>query len=376
MRAGIAIVLVAAALAAAAAVSRSAPDVRKEFAAREAKVEATDADGLYRLALWARGSGLLPEARATFLRALRVDPDHRAARKALGYELIGGLWLRGDAAKRAKGFVFRDGRWLLAEELAAGREKARAEEEQAAKALRALASGEAEVRTLAVRTLAELPAERLVRPCILALEQGAEPARLYATKALAGQTSDECVTALIRASIMDVSDGVRTAATAAVAAAANPDTIYPYLRALTSAYAPVRMNAAKAVGTFRDVRGIQTIIRRLRGIQGGTSRVNIQVGRQTSYIRDFDVEIAQAAQIGDPIVGSIQEGVVLDVRVLSIGWDMTTVERRVLYETLTRITGQDFGENVKAWTSWWEKNEEQLLETSGRGDGSQTRRRE
>jgi hypothetical protein len=376
MRLTLVTALVLAALVTAATITVSAPDAREEFAALKAKVVATDADGLYRLALWARGSGLVPEARETFLQVLRVEPDHRAARKSLGYELIAGLWLRGDAAKRAKGFVFRDGRWILSEELEAGNEKALAQEAQATKSLRALGSSDKDVRILAARTLAELPAERLVRPSILALEKGPAPARLYATKALAGHKSGECVTALIRASIMDVSKDVRTAATQAVAAAASPDAIYPYLQALTSAYAPVRMNAAQAVGTFKDVRGIQTIIRRLRGIQGGTSRVNITVGRQTSYIRDFDVEIAQAAQIGDPIVGTIQEGIVLDVRVLSIGWDMTTVERRLMYRTLSRITDEDFGEDVKAWTSWWDGNKKQLLESSGHGDGKSTRRRE
>lgn len=43
-------------------------------------------------------------------------------------------------------------------------------------------------------------------------------------------------------------------------------------------------------------------------------RANVAVINQTSYIRDFDVEVAQAAFIADPKVDVIQDGIVLDVR--------------------------------------------------------------
>lgn len=45
-----------------------------------------------------------------------------------------------------------------------------------------------------------------------------------------------------------------------------------------------------------------------------TQRSNITVVNQISYIRDFDVEVAQSAYIADPVIGIVQDGVVLDVR--------------------------------------------------------------
>ncbi len=45
-----------------------------------------------------------------------------------------------------------------------------------------------------------------------------------------------------------------------------------------------------------------------------TARSNIAVMNQVAYVSDFDVEIAQAASIADPIVSVVQDGVVLDVR--------------------------------------------------------------
>ncbi|MHC4851412.1 MAG: hypothetical protein ACYTF5_05295, partial [Planctomycetota bacterium] len=44
------------------------------------------------------------------------------------------------------------------------------------------------------------------------------------------------------------------------------------------------------------------------------NHANVAVINQTSYVRDFDVEVAQAAFIADPKVDVIHDGVVLDVR--------------------------------------------------------------
>jgi type II secretory pathway component GspD/PulD (secretin)/Flp pilus assembly protein TadD len=45
-----------------------------------------------------------------------------------------------------------------------------------------------------------------------------------------------------------------------------------------------------------------------------TQRVNVSLLNQISYVRDFDVEVAQLQEIGDPVMGRIDEGVILDVR--------------------------------------------------------------
>ncbi len=45
-----------------------------------------------------------------------------------------------------------------------------------------------------------------------------------------------------------------------------------------------------------------------------TQRANITMVNQIAYVRDYDVEVAQAAAIADPIMGVIQDGLVLDVR--------------------------------------------------------------
>lgn len=68
-----------------------------------------------------------------------------------------------------------------------------------------------------------------------------------------------------------------------------------------------------------------------------TSRANLSVLNQVAYIKDFDVEIAQAASIADPIVEVIQDGVILDVRpVVSADRRFVTLELRPTIAELKR----------------------------------------
>jgi len=68
-----------------------------------------------------------------------------------------------------------------------------------------------------------------------------------------------------------------------------------------------------------------------------TARANIAVLNQIAYVKDFDVEIAQAASIADPIIDVVQDGVVLDVRpVVSADRRFVLMELRPTVATLQR----------------------------------------
>jgi Flp pilus assembly secretin CpaC/tetratricopeptide (TPR) repeat protein len=59
------------------------------------------------------------------------------------------------------------------------------------------------------------------------------------------------------------------------------------------------------------------------------TRANMSVLRQTTYIKDFDVEIAQAAAVANPVIGVVHDGVALDVRpVVSADRKFITMELR------------------------------------------------
>jgi len=71
---------------------------------------------------------------------------------------------------------------------------------------------------------------------------------------------------------------------------------------------------------------LQTILRAVRKRQRSnivtapkltvfnTQRANVSVITQKAFVQDFEVEVATNAVIADPVIGTVQEGVVLDVR--------------------------------------------------------------
>ncbi len=68
-----------------------------------------------------------------------------------------------------------------------------------------------------------------------------------------------------------------------------------------------------------------------------TARGNLSVVNHVAYVQDFNVEIAQAASIADPIVNIVQDGVVLDVRpVISADRRFITLELRPTIAQLKR----------------------------------------
>ena len=68
-----------------------------------------------------------------------------------------------------------------------------------------------------------------------------------------------------------------------------------------------------------------------------TGRANLSVLNQVVYVKDFDVEIAQAASIAYPIIDVVQDGVILDVRpVVSADRRFITLELRPTIATLQR----------------------------------------
>ncbi|MEK7486315.1 MAG: hypothetical protein AABZ60_18490 [Planctomycetota bacterium] len=80
-----------------------------------------------------------------------------------------------------------------------------------------------------------------------------------------------------------------------------------------------------------------------------TERANVAIITQLAYISDFDVEIAQSATIADPIVDTINEGLVLDVRpIVSNDRKYVTLELR---PTVAFIQPGAGGERIRTFST-------------------------
>jgi hypothetical protein len=301
--------------------------VRDVYTERRAALAADAAPELYALALWAKRAGLRDESRLCAEAAIKADPEHDAARALLAQQKVDGEWLEGADLMAAKGFVARDGKWLLKEEAAVADQRVRPvkrlsdDEARVTDLIERAASGRERAEAFALEALDGLPPDALARPALRALRRGTPSERRVAASLLAKWGDVDAVRPLIYAAMMDREKSVRRAAVDALKVVDHDETLEPFARALWSETPILRRN-------------------------------NLSVTRQISYIGDFDVEIAQAAQIGDPIVGTIREGVILDTRVIGVNEEFTTVEKRVFYNALREASGQDIGDDVAAWEEW------------------------
>ena len=98
-----------------------------------------------------------------------------------------------------------------------------------------------------------------------------------------------------------------------------------------------------------------------------TQRANITVVNQISFVQDFDVEVAQTSFIADPVIGVIQDGIMLNFRALSHRGTIDVYESRAYGEALGKLTDKDLGDDRKAWAAWY-KNERREAKKRARSE--------
>ena len=88
--------------------SKTVEQVYKEKAAQ---LKPDDADGHCQLGRWLDSKSWSDRARVHYERAIQIDPNHEAARKALGYAFCNNAWHTEDKAMQLMGMVKYKGKW-------------------------------------------------------------------------------------------------------------------------------------------------------------------------------------------------------------------------------------------------------------------------
>ena len=354
-----------AALALAILASSDAGDLSTAYL--EKSVAAATAADRYALGLWCKEKNLLPESAAQFREAVRLDPDHAAAREALGDRKADGKWVPAEEAMERKGLVRHDGRWMLPEEkailAAPAEERARLakEEDRARDLLAKVARGDERQQRLAAEALGSVDAKAKVGPLCFALRAREKAVRLLAARELGAAKDARALRPLVFRSLRDPDAEVRAACVDAAKAFGDPNLLAPFARTFTTAgSAEVRAAAAEGIGRTGNLRGVAILVYSLEA-HGGGPRAYIYAANQLSFIQDFDVEVAQTAFIADPQVGVLQDGASLDVKVVGTEWYATRIERHAIVDALARLTGKDLGDDPKAWRAWMKENRERLV---------------
>lgn len=328
--------------------------LRRELDATDHK----DADALYRVGLLAESKGQPDLAKEALVAVIALQPDHAAARRALGYEKVDGSWITVPEARRRRGLVLYAGAWVLPVEAeAAAKAEAAASpaaftpaDEHLPDVMRTAAHGEEALARAAALKLARTDAkERL--PVALALLGDPDPkVRAWACIHLASIGDQSALKPLVFSAVRDRDPDVRREATVAAASFGHEDVAMPFLRALGSTHEGIAVNAARALEVLGDTRAVATIVKRISG-HGGSPRVVMETLTKTAYVRDYDVEIAQAANIANPVVGVVQDGMVFDVHVLDAAIQRTVLET-VLVNTFNSLTGANV-KDAQGVLAWW-----------------------
>jgi hypothetical protein len=342
-------------------------ELEKAYRERAEALASDDATGHYQLGLWCSQKGLENEARLEFERVMAIEPDHAGARRELGYVKHHDRWLTRDEGMRAKGLVLHEGRWLLPEEVRAlllpksERERRKVAQKKARDFLKKMTYGDPKVQRISMKALEGIEDGHKVEPLAYALRYPADHVREYAASELGRIKDRRALRPLVHRSLMDAAPTVRQAALTAVKAFDDPNLLAPYVSAMFSEKEALAMNAIAAVGEMDEVIGIEYLVYKLSAHGGGISRSSIYIANQLSFIQDFDVEVAQTAFIADPIVGILQEGAVLEARVIATERTAWVVERQVIRRSLTKLAGVDLGDDAKVWAKWWKENKKKLL---------------
>ena len=183
-----------------------------------------------------------------------------------------------------------------------------------------------------------------------------DPSVRIAGAGVLGDLGDEDgLRALIFSGARDNDAAVRRAAVEAASSFGHDDTAIPFVRALGSENLRLAANAAEALAQIGDERAAGYIVKRLTS-PGSSTRNFVAFLNQVSYVRDYDVEIAQASNIANPDVATINEGVVLDVKVLGASFTKTWIEP-ILVDSLSQLAGRPLRSRAEA-LSWWAEHGE------------------
>jgi hypothetical protein len=305
---------------------------------REAGLDTKTTNARVDLARWMLGEGLQQEALVQLDRELRRDPDSRAVLELLReapitLETDPG----GERRATADGGADELAAWIT---FGAGASPAHAEA-----AVARIANFESRV------DLEELVRAELLAPQPQRREFATLLARRMFPKAL--------VSELARRAMLDAMGSVRLGAAQAMRAADDVAVLAPAIDALASKTPAVRNNAVEALGVLAHPAAVEPLVAHLSSLAAGGgapsgTRANIFLGFQTTYVMDYDLEIAQGASIADPIIAVQSSGVILDAR--SVVQITREVELLTTVHTLQKITLREDLKTPADWQAWWREN--------------------
>lgn len=215
-------------------------------------------------------------------------------------------------------------------------------------------------REVAVWRLGEAAHGEYVQATALAKLRDRQPStRGFAALALRRLAPGEFPDAMIERSLLDSDADTRRQASLALALVGDPAVAAPAVRALSAKNPKLRLHAAQSLGSLGYAAAIPPLANALLAQDSGSiqppPRNHVFFGTQSAYVQDFDVEVATGSSIADPVINTLVEGAVLDVRVIGVsgGGVSGTAHRRALKQSIEQLAGVELGSQKRHWKKWW-----------------------
>ncbi|MBN2581940.1 MAG: HEAT repeat domain-containing protein [Planctomycetes bacterium] len=339
-----------------------APSPTEQYSRRLAALEPTAAAHAD-LGRWCAGKQLNEQAREHFLQALKLDENNETARRALGYVRYDNRWTTRDEIREAKDAEPPDP--------AARDHEYRFRSKQWTERLRELGGGPlnqwqfSDAFTEGRNEVLAISDPAAVQPLrdVLA-RHPEEPVRLLAVEALGRIGGDDAALALVDIMTSDADSEVWHRSREVLAEMDSKKAGQELTNLMRKGGEVARDRVAGAVadaGLMNSVPGLirSLITREVRVIVHETvesQRAWIAIGTRYGYVADLEPVVAEGAVAFNPVIGYITQGAVLDVHARVEPWAeriIITVTHPEVLEALKRITGADFGYDVRAWRRWY-----------------------
>lgn len=338
----------------------SAPSPFEEYDRRAADA-AENADAHFQLAAWCDEHGLVSERRRHLRRTLELNPDHAAARAALGFVRVGSVWVDG------RGGAARSGATAVQP---SPEDSAEAE----AKLVRAV-QGEWMRRIRAIRTglldslnerhvedgrrqIGEIRDPLAIVPLARVLAGGDRVCRELLVDRLAAFPQDEATMNLAVLALTDREADIRSRALAELRRRDDPRVSAQYRKALRSDNDELIRRAAVGLGALGAAEAVPELIETLTVQRNKMVEVPVRTyfgGWLSDFNEPTTVSLSGALRVNhNPEIGVVDYtgGVAVD-NVFRL--QRVTVYRTEVLEALKQLTGQNFGFEAAEWRTWYEE---------------------
>ncbi|MEN6458804.1 MAG: HEAT repeat domain-containing protein [Thermoguttaceae bacterium] len=298
----------------------------------------------WELAVWCKEHKLTAQRETHLRRIIELDPDHAAARRALGYNRVDGQWVTQDELMRKRGLVKYKGQWKYPQEVEVAENKRKtdaAQQEWCQKVKRWRGWLATDRRSQAEENLRGITDPVATKALTIGLRDDRDPhVRLLLVEALTRIDTTETALALAIASISDEVEEVRTTCLDNLQTKKRPEVVSYFVGKLKDKDNAVVNLAAIGLGRMKDPSSIRSLIDSL-------------VTKHKFRVPNPAGEGGTNAAFGSG-GGSRGGGMTVGGGPKYIYKEMTN---QAVLDALVAITGRNFNFDKQAWKYWYHSQE-------------------